>query len=133
MNNEDYTELYNLLLNGLNKYDCSDNLQLFNKLKAENKWDVFLAMHDISENRLAKEINRVLLNMKDDGLIRASVTPVKIGQYIFTFDGLTTKGHNYLAAVNAPKAWRKIKMALHDEGIPLTPQSAGKVMGKLFF
>lgn len=132
MNNEDYTKLYNTLLNGINKYDCSDNGQLIAQMSKAGAFEYFFSNLNLGEVRLSKEINRALLNLKEDGMIRATVTPIKLGQYIFTFDGLTTKGHNYLAVANTPKAWRNLKKALDEAGIPLTPSSAGKFIGKLF-
>lgn len=132
VNNEDYTKLYNILIDGINKYDSSDNRQLVQKISETGAFNYFLSTINLSEIRLGKEINRALLNLKEDGMIRASVTPIKLGQYIFTFDGLTTKGHNYLAVVNTPKAWLRVKKALDEAGVPLTPSSAGKFIGKLF-
>lgn len=131
MNNEDYTKLYNTLLNGINKYDCSDNAQLITQMKKSGAFEYFSNIN-LSDVRLRKEINRALLNLREDDMIRASVKPIKLGQYIFTFEGLTTKGHNYLAIVNTPKAWRKLKKALDEAGVPLTPSTAGKFIGKLF-
>lgn len=131
MNNDDYTDLYNLLLKGINEYDPYDNQQLVKQIDGHQGFAPFLNKYD--DIRLSKEINRALLNMREDKLIRASVTPVKMGYYIFIFNGLTSEGHKYLSVISEPKAWIKVKQALHDEGIPLTPQSASKFIGKVFF
>lgn len=65
-------------------------------------------------------------------MIRATVTPIKLGQYIFTFDGLTTKGHNYLAVANTPKAWRNLKKHLMKQGFHLHHQALANLLENYF-
>lgn len=130
MNNKDYTSLYNELLKGINKYDAGDNLSLIRSISNNS---LFRSLIDkYGKARISKEITRALLNMKEDGLIRATVKPVQSLHYLITFNGLTTAGHNYLSVILEPRAMRKVKEALHSEGIPLTPQSVSRFIGKLF-
>lgn len=132
MNNEDYLKFYNLLLKLINYQNYPTSLELVKDLHSIDDIQYFVSK-GFNGDRMKQAINRTLANLVDDGLVRANRTPVSFYGAIFSFDGLTTKGHNYLAVIEEPKAWRKIKNALHDEGIPLTPQSASRFMTKLFF
>lgn len=130
MDNKQYTELYNALLNGINE-DHPDNAQeLVSSLVDKSTFDELLA--EFGKAQLTQAINETLTNLIEDGMIRAVITPTKIIP-LFSFRGVTSQGHKYLSVVNSPKAWLKIKNALRDEGIPLTPQSASRLMAKILF
>lgn len=133
MNNNVYTQFYNIVLNQINEIYPTKNKELIEKLQKNNKLKKLVLENNIDRTKILNEINQIILNLIDDEMIRATVTPVKIYGYLFNIEGLTTKGHEYLSAINTSKVWQKIKKSLHDEGIPLTPRMAFKQFSKLFF
>lgn len=132
MNNDDYLKFYNLILTTINADHINDCFQLIELLRQNPELQYFVNLGYDGE-LLVQTIVRTVRNLANDELIVAKPSPMAFIGTNYSIEGLTTKGHNYLAVISEPKAWRKIKQALHDEGIPLTPQSASRLMTKIFF
>lgn len=132
MNNKDYLKFYNFILTTINQYNAGDCFQLIKILRQKPELQYFVKLGYNGE-LMTQTIVRLVRNLAIDDLIVAKSQPMAFLGNNYIIQGLTTKGHNYLAVINEPKAWRKVKQALHDEGIPLTPQSASRFMTKLFF
>lgn len=78
---------------------------------------------------LEQQIDNILMDMINNGLIKGNATSTKMGP-IFTFRGLTSKGMEYISSINSNTIKNKMKKAIHDEGLPLTIPSLLKVLGK---
>lgn len=127
MNNKEYTKLYNLILNSINDFHLSDSNSFFN-LVENNKIDV----STFNNKFIYEDIINIFENLIIDKMIKGEKIDFIDGPF-FRISGLTTKAYNYLATISQPKALVKIKQALHDEGIPITPTSISRFAGKLFF
>lgn len=119
-----YFDLCNLIVAAINSSNVKNEQQLLYILKS-NK--LFLQMKVNEEN-----IFLALSNLIDDGLIKGKYTFTTFG-YVFVLRGLTSDGMKYASATGSNKILTKIKKAIHDEGLPLTPNSALKVLGKILF
>lgn len=94
---------------------------------------------DIIKEELTKGTDSKLLvsttletldNLLDDNLIKGCRTNTKQGP-IYFFDGLTTTGYQYLKSLEDPTFGEKLKSALKDEGVPMTPNAITKFIAKL--
>lgn len=132
MDSVNYTHLYNLILDYINTFDCRDNGMVKDRLLENQVPYQFKISCGLSENQFFVEANRAVLGLVEDKMIRATARAVYSNYAIITINGLTSKGHTYLAAVKVPKTMNKIKKILHDEGFPITPQSISKVVTRLF-
>lgn len=132
MDKEAYFELYNttLKLFAENHFSTSDS---FRDYLSKNEKVIKLRDNFPEKYPTNVILDNVITNLIEDGLIRGKLESVVSHDYYIFYGQLTTKGINYLAVINSNTALEKIKKALHDEGIPLTPASASKFMGKVFF
>lgn len=87
----------------------------------------------VSSDILVQATFEVLDNITDDRLVKAIKHKTKMEGTIYLFDGLSTTGHQYLVSLNDPTFKEKLKSALKDEGIPLTPTTITKFIAKLTF
>lgn len=131
MNTEDYFKLYNLLLVTINDNHIINEVQLFKRLNADKSLKFLTKKY--TDNMINTFISNTLINMLDDGVLRGKATLTKAPGYIFIFTGLTTDGINYITTIKSNTMLNKLKKAIHDEGLPLTPNIALKFLGKLFF
>lgn len=74
---------------------------------------------------------QVLDNLIDDSLIKASKQLSKTHDPIYMFYGVSTTGYQYLKSLEDPMFSEKLKTALKNEGIPMTPNAITKFIAKL--
>ena len=127
MTPENYFNLCNLLIKTINDFYIRDRDTLL--LKIKNNDLIVTLSKEISPLMLEQQIDNILMDMINIGLINGSATSTKMGP-IFTFRGLTSKGMEYISSINSNTIKNKIKKAIHDEGLPLTIPSLLKVLGK---
>lgn len=127
MTPENYFNLCNLLIKTINDFYIRDRDTLLLKIK---KNDLIVTLSkEISPLMLEQQIDNILMDMINIGLINGSATSTKMGP-IFTFRGLTSKGMEYISSINSNTIKNKMKKAIHDEGLPITIPSLLKVLGK---
>ncbi|MYZ02062.1 hypothetical protein FYL20_09645 [Lactobacillus salivarius] len=127
MTPENYFNLCNLLIKTINDFYIRDRDTLL--LKIKNNDLIVTLSKEISPLMLEQQIDNILMDMINIGLINGSATSTKMGP-IFTFRGLTSKGMEYISSINSNTIKNKMKKAIHDEGLPLTIPSLLKVLGK---
>ncbi|MCR4912367.1 MAG: hypothetical protein K5983_01285 [Lactobacillus sp.] len=127
MTPENYFNLCNLLIKTINNFYIRDRDTLL--LKIKNNDLIVTLSKEISPLMLEQQIDNILMDMINIGLINGSATSTKMGP-IFTFRGLTSKGMEYISSINSNTIKNKMKKAIHDEGLPLTIPSLLKVLGK---
>lgn len=127
MTPENYFNLCNLLIKTINDFYIRDRDTLL--LKIKNNDLIVTLSKEISPLMLEQQIDNILMDMINIGLINGSDTSTKMGP-IFTFRGLTSKGMEYINSINSNTIKNKMKKAIHDEGLPLTIPSLLKVLGK---
>lgn len=127
MTPENYFNLCNLLIKTINDFYIRDRDTLL--LKIKNNDLIVTLSKEISPLMLEQQIDNILMDMINIGLINGSATSTKIGP-IFTFRGLTSKGMEYISSINSNTIKNKMKKAIHDEGLPITIPSLLKVLGK---
>lgn len=127
MTPENYFNLCNLLIKTINDFYIRDRDTLL--LKIKNNDLILTLSKEISPLMLEQQIDNILMDMINIGLINGSATSTKMGP-IFTFRGLTSKGMEYISSINSNTIKNKMKKAIHDEGLPLTIPSLLKVLGK---
>lgn len=127
MTPENYFNLCNLLIKTINDFYIRDRDTLL--LKIKNNDLIVTLSKEISPLMLEQQIDNILMDMINIGLINSSATSTKMGP-IFTFRGLTSKGMEYISSINSNTIKNKMKKAIHDEGLPLTIPSLLKVLGK---
>lgn len=127
MTPENYFNLCNLLIKTINDFYIRDRDTLL--LKIKNTDLIVTLSKEISPLMLEQQIDNILMDMINIGLINGSATSTKMGP-IFTFRGLTSKGMEYISSINSNTIKNKMKKAIHDEGLPLTIPSLLKVLGK---
>lgn len=127
MTPENYFNLCNLLIKTINDFYIRDRDNLL--LKIKNNDLIVTLSKEISPLMLEQQIDNILMDMINIGLINGSATSTKMGP-IFTFRGLTSKGMEYISSINSNTIKNKMKKAIHDEGLPLTIPSLLKVLGK---
>lgn len=127
MTPENYFNLCNLLIKTINDFYIRDRDTLL--LKVKNDDLIVTLSKEISPLMLEQQIDNILMDMINNGLIKGSATSTKMGP-IFTFRGLTSKGMEYISSINSNTIKNKMKKAIHDEGLPLTIPSLLKVLGK---
>lgn len=124
---ENYFNLCNLLIKTINDFYIRDRDTLL--LKIKNNDLIVTLSKETSPLMLEQQIDNILMDMINIGLINGSATSTKMGP-IFTFRGLTSKGMEYISSINSNTIKNKMKKAIHDEGLPLTIPSLLKVLGK---
>ncbi|MYU96027.1 hypothetical protein FYL05_08600 [Lactobacillus salivarius] len=127
MTPENYFNLCNLLIKTINDFYIRDRDTLL--LKIKNNDLIVTLSKEISPLMLEQQIDNILMDMINIGLINGSATSTKMGP-IFTFRGLTSKGMEYISSINSNTIKNKMKKAIHDEGLPITIPSLLKVLGK---
>lgn len=127
MTPENYFNLCDLLIKTINDFYIRDRDTLL--LKIKNNDLIVTLSKEISPLMLEQQIDNILMDMINIGLINGSATSTKMGP-IFTFRGLTSKGMEYISSINSNTIKNKMKKAIHDEGLPLTIPSLLKVLGK---
>lgn len=127
MTPENYFNLCNLLIKTINDFYIRDRDTLL--LKIKNNDLIVTLSKEISPLMLEQQIDNILMDMINIGLINGSATSTKMGP-IFTFRGLTSKGMEYISFINSNTIKNKMKKAIHDEGLPITIPSLLKVLGK---
>ncbi|MYY64481.1 DUF2513 domain-containing protein [Lactobacillus salivarius] len=127
MTPENYFNLCNLLIKIINDFYIRDRDTLL--LKIKNNDLIVTLSKEISPLMLEQQIDNILMDMINNGLIKGNATSTKMGP-IFTFRGLTSKGMEYISSINSNTIKNKMKKAIHDEGLPLTIPSLLKVLGK---
>lgn len=126
----DYFELYRTCLKVIaekNPEQTQDFMRMMNNepiIKTELK-------KGISSKSLVQATFEVLDNLTDDGLVKASKRKTKMEGTIYLFNGLSTTGHQYLESLNDSTFKEKLKSALKDEDVPLTPTAITKFIAKL--
>lgn len=132
MDKKVYFELYNttLKLFAENYFSTSDS---FGDYLSKNEKVIKLSDKFPEKYPTNIILDNVIANLVEDGLIRGKLESMVSHDYYIFYGQLTTKGINYLSVINSNTALEKVRNALHDEGIPLTPASASKFMGKVFF
>lgn len=124
LDSKTYLDLYNLIIVTINELNIRDEQQLLNALKSNGN---FLQLK-LTE----QDLYVTLANSIDDGLVKGRYTFTTFG-YVFVLRGLTSDGINYLKSINSNKIMSKIKKAIHEEGLPFTPNSISKILGKILF
>ncbi len=127
MTPKNYFNLCNLLIKTINDFYIRDRDTLL--LKIKNNDLIVTLSKEISPLMLEQQIDNILMDMINIGLINGSATSTKMGP-IFTFRGLTSKGMEYISSINSNTIKNKMKKAIHDEGLPITIPSLLKVLGK---
>lgn len=129
----DYFDLYRLILEAAKTGQPTSNQELLDELQQIPEFAKYLST--VSDDKQAqadsiKDIFEVAENLIDDGLVRGHVATVKFGPKLLYIDGLTTMGRQYLTELVKPNFKQRLKVALLDEGVPLTPQAISKFIFK---
>jgi len=126
----DYFELYKTCLK-INAERHPD--QTYDFMKMMNNEDIVVS--EISKGTdsrlLVLATFEVLDNLIDDGLIKARKIITKTEDPTYFFNGVSTTGYQYLKSLEDPLFGEKLKSALKDEGVPMTPNAITKFIARL--
>lgn len=126
----DYFDIYKIILETIKEHDSKNFQELLDDSYKNKKVKNYVDDKNKDNQILVKTFMHTLKNMIDDGLVLGKVIPTK-GLTLVQLDGLSTVGYDYLLKLKDDSFGGKLKTALKDEGIPMTPQSLTKFVAKL--
>lgn len=126
-----YFALYQVVLETIEIRKPSNGNKLF-KFLTDNEFIKTERSNGIPDKDLINSVIETIDNLLDDGLIKGKKVVTKDGN-LYTFKGLTTSGHQYLASLEKPEFKEKVKQFLKEEGIPINPQSISKAIFQFLF
>lgn len=128
----DYFDAYKIILETIKNEDPQDFQNLLNCLYKNKKVKKYVDDNSTDDQIIIKTFMHILKNMINDGLVLGNITHTKQVTLI-QLDGLSTVGYSYLTRLKDKKFAGKLKLALKNEGIPITPQSITKFLAQMIF
>ncbi|UUI41143.1 DUF2513 domain-containing protein [Oceanobacillus oncorhynchi] len=126
-----YFSLYQAVIETIETKKPGNGSELFNSL-TDNQLIKTQRSNGISDKDLIDSALETVDNLLDDNLVKGKKVVTKDGN-LYTFKGLTTSGHQYLASLEKPEFKEKVKQFLKEEGIPINPQSISKAIFQFLF
>ena len=124
MNAKEYFEFYSTIVEVFQKEKPTDMSDLFSHLH-----DSEFVLSHLKTGTPSKELSdftlEIIDNLLDDGLIKGTKIVTKSGS-IYSFDGLTTEGHEYL--LTSENRTNDFLAYIKENGLPLDPTSASKAI-----
>lgn len=123
--------IYQAVIETIETKKPGNGSELFNSL-TDNQLIKTQRSNGISDKDLIDSALETVDNLLDDNLVKGKKVVTKDGN-LYTFKGLTTSGHQYLASLEKPEFKEKVKQFLKEEGIPINPQSISKAIFQFLF
>lgn len=126
---ENYFEVYSLVLSKINEERPDDLTDLLKVLQQHDLTKEILSEYDY--RYLVTITEEVASNLIDDGLIKGNIIGTMDGN-IYDFQGITTRGYEYINALENDNFKNKAINYLKENGLPVNPQSITKAVSNLF-